>query len=1256
MKKSHTPQKNWLVLLAMLFGITSIRAQNDLPNPSANVQTIAAGAWVVAMDNTYQQDSSGLFNLKAYGLINSLLWNNIHPLWAIKAGKGIDSADFRTFTTKVFPSIDTVTYGLVAGANFETSPLSPNWAYSGSGGTNTTANKYNGGKSWRMGKNQTITMTNTSISEYINVTLSVAFASNGNVPVTGDLFMDISYDNGASWTGTGSVKLAAGDGSTAFNINTTNGNTVASNPYTVNIPAGTTQINVRFRTTNTGTWPGSSYYYVDDIKLYGQLKRSFAAGPFIIQPADTAAARTIINSYNAFRGSGSKVNVYKLTNATNIDIRYTLVHKPLIAVYDDGGNANIHTTYLTNAGITSTYYDTLGSGHMIDSLSCYTFACTPHWVVGSYSHSDSIRMTGLAAFMRNGGNFLAECEGASSIEGFGNHYMTTTGINNFNKSVTTVLYMNMDLPVMQFHGGLIPQGGSLQNWNLPGGGAWKYPRYKGVCFYNTDTANVVNVTKYINPNSVGGNMVYLGGHQYDNASNGDINGQRVFLNAVMMPARNLATNCNPTSNSPVCIGDTIKLYSNPSYNGFTWSWTGPNSYSSSSQNPAIANASTAKAGTYTLSISTNDHSCSYSFSTAVSVPTKPSFTVNGTTVICQDDSTQLSLSSNTGLSTANWYKVTGGGCTPNSTYVGSGLSIYVSPAATTKYIAVGITSTGSCLDTATACAIVTVDTKPVISSASSTSTPVCYKAGVSATITAGSGGSGCSETYQWRQDAGTWQTYTSGTIVGTTAHDSIEIKATRNCTVNGCFGKVVRSRWLVAAPIDTAITVTQANCGDASGGYIAQLSGHNPAPGTGLWTKVSGSGTVVSPTSYIASITGLSSTGGTTVVKWVVTNIYGCKDSTSRSITPHTIDSTHVAGSGSNMCLSCPVKNGNSYYYYDLNGNIMGILTDINDAAALGNTNFCANLNYNPANGNPTAANVPTEPRYGMPYLPRVWNVDADSNASYNLTVYITDAELQALITASQNSYFPFNDISQLYVTSYPSGASPSSPDTAGGIFIAPTYSRVGSGWTLTFPATGDRTFYVHPVTYPYGMLPVELVNLSATPLESTILVKWSTASEINNNYFNIERSTDGKNFTQIGSVKGGGNTHELRQYSFEDKNAESNQLYYYRLKQVDFNSTFKMSNMVSAFIKMSSNYITGELMPNPTADYTSVQISASGNVSVKVTILSLDGRIMKEGIYPLTNGENQIDFNVQELDAGTYLCRFELPDGMLMKKLVKSK
>ncbi|MFN3943098.1 MAG: cadherin-like beta sandwich domain-containing protein [Flavobacterium sp.] len=163
---------------------------------------------------------------------------------------------------------------VIAIQDFETVPATPTWSYTGGGSVNSTANKFNGASSYRISSNQVLTMSNIDISGYTNVQLSVAFAGEG--PDSGeDLMMDISFDNGSTWNGSGSIMLVDGFSNTSLNINNTSSSgivTVASNPWLTSISSTENQISVRFRITGSATT--TEYYFIDDVVLTGNVSTS----------------------------------------------------------------------------------------------------------------------------------------------------------------------------------------------------------------------------------------------------------------------------------------------------------------------------------------------------------------------------------------------------------------------------------------------------------------------------------------------------------------------------------------------------------------------------------------------------------------------------------------------------------------------------------------------------------------------------------------------------------------------------------------------------------------------------------------------------------------------------------------------------------------------------------------------------------------------------------------------------------------------
>ncbi len=131
-------------------------------------------------------------------------------------------------------------------------------------------------------------------------------------------------------------------------------------------------------------------------------------------------------------------------------------------------------------------------------------------------------------------------------------------------------------------------------------------------------------------------------------------------------------------------------------------------------------------------------------------------------------------------------------------------------------------------------------------------------------------------------------------------------------------------------------------------------------------------------------------------------------------------------------------------------------------------------------------------------------------------------------------------------------------------------------------------------------LLPVELMNFTATEESGAVVINWSTASELNNDYFSIQRSKDGREFETISQVEGVGTTKEISEYQFVDEKPHSG-LSYYRLVQTDFDGTSETFRPVSvSFASTSSRAVS--VYPNPlSGDHLFVSITepAAGNIRV---------------------------------------------------------
>ena len=143
-------------------------------------------------------------------------------------------------------------------------------------------------------------------------------------------------------------------------------------------------------------------------------------------------------------------------------------------------------------------------------------------------------------------------------------------------------------------------------------------------------------------------------------------------------------------------------------------------------------------------------------------------------------------------------------------------------------------------------------------------------------------------------------------------------------------------------------------------------------------------------------------------------------------------------------------------------------------------------------------------------------------------------------------------------------------------------------------------------IGYPPGALPVELVNFSAKKSGAQVLCEWLTASEINNDYFTVERSANGSDFDSIASVKGAGNSTSLLNYKMMDANPLTGDSYY-RLKQTDFDGSSVYFEAVHVSFNPDSRYT---VFPNPTpGNFVFINKNGADMSDARIVVHDLSGK-----------------------------------------------
>ncbi len=302
-------------------------------------------------------------------------------------------------------------------------------------------------------------------------------------------------------------------------------------------------------------------------------------------------------------------------------------------------------------------------------------------------------------------------------------------------------------------------------------------------------------------------------------------------------------------------------------------------------------------------------------------------------------------------------------------------------------------------------------------------------------------------------------------------------------------------------------------------------------------------------------------------------------------------------------------------------------------------------------------------------YFP-VSGTNANDPAQWRSSYFSTELEVQpsgfSLTRMSGNQFFTISGNNVLNSATTPNGAS---VPTVGGIFqdlgaasgsfrvngtvktvVLRVYLRGADAsqfpWSTVQanvaganrnPFTGD-IWWVAASTEPSALIPLPStgVNLSAALNGNDVLLKWKTLTEVNSSHFEIERSTDGSNFTGIANKNAAGNSITEINYAHTDPNMSAS-VYYYRLKQVDIDGRFSYSNI--AIVRKAGNIKAVKIFPNPVQSQVNLEFSnAKGNYVISV--FNQAGQEVISQKQSIMYGVQYVTISRNTLASGNYFVR----------------
>jgi len=202
--------------------------------------------------------------------------------------------------------------------------------------------------------------------------------------------------------------------------------------------------------------------------------------------------------------------------------------------------------------------------------------------------------------------------------------------------------------------------------------------------------------------------------------------------------------------------------------------------------------------------------------------------------------------------------------------------------------------------------------------------------------------------------------------------------------------------------------------------------------------------------------------------------------------------------------------------------------------------------------------------------------------------------------------------------------------------------------------ASGLSTFGPWVLTALLSPLPIELISFDGQCVNNNIALNWCTASEANNDYFTVEQSTDGINFTGVTKVYGNGTTDEKHCYNYTATSITAD-VNYFRLKQTDKNGQSKTSAIISvASCDKSNGHI---VIANNGGKEVGVILTAAADQKLQLYVHNTLGQIIEKKDLQAVKGYNNINVNLDNAANAIYYISVYNTAGeqLITKKIVVS-
>jgi len=175
--------------------------------------------------------------------------------------------------------------------------------------------------------------------------------------------------------------------------------------------------------------------------------------------------------------------------------------------------------------------------------------------------------------------------------------------------------------------------------------------------------------------------------------------------------------------------------------------------------------------------------------------------------------------------------------------------------------------------------------------------------------------------------------------------------------------------------------------------------------------------------------------------------------------------------------------------------------------------------------------------------------------------------------------------------------------------------------------------------------IPVELTAFFALNTNEGVMLKWVTSTETNNSGFSVQRSSDYENYSDVAFVEGNGTTTRPHEYNFVDKISTAG-IYYYRLKQIDFDGSYEYSNVIEVDVNAPSEFVLEQNYPNPFNPSTVIKFSLPVDSKVTIDLYNTLGEKVDQLVNKeFSTGNHDVNFDASDLSNGIYFYTLNAQD-----------